>query len=102
MEKFTEEMENEKETSDKNEDPVERPSSPKDNEEHEIIINFNEDLLCEHNALKTPDASRKLVPLEVWTILRKYFPDAQEYPITTSPCSDCVVWIEFLSLETFS
>ncbi|XP_046432124.1 ubiquitin carboxyl-terminal hydrolase 48-like isoform X1 [Neodiprion fabricii] len=94
MEKFTEVMENEKETSDNNENQGDRAGSPKENEESEVILSFNEDLLCEHNSLKTPDASRKLVPIEVWTILQKYFPNAQQYPITTSPCTTCVERME--------
>lgn len=104
MEKFTEEMENEKESSDNNDQQGDCPGSPKKSDDNEIIINFNEDLLCEHNALKTPDTSRKLVPQEVWTILKKYFPGAQEYPVTTSPCSNCVVRgsLEFEKLNHFN
>ncbi|XP_012261445.2 ubiquitin carboxyl-terminal hydrolase 48-like isoform X2 [Athalia rosae] len=94
MEKFTEDMENEKAASDNNEQPGEDAGSPKEMEENEKIINFNEDLQCEHNSLKTPDASRKLVPQEVWVVLEKYFPTAQKYPITTSPCSVCVERME--------
>lgn len=67
---------------------------PKEMEEHEgneIIINFNEDLLCEHNSLKTADSSRKVIPQEAWSILRKYFPDSKEYPVGSSSCSICEV-----------
>ncbi|XP_014488436.1 PREDICTED: ubiquitin carboxyl-terminal hydrolase 48-like isoform X4 [Dinoponera quadriceps] len=60
-----------------------------ENEGNEIIINFNEDLLCEHNSLKTADSSRKIIPQEAWSILRKYFPDSKEYPIGASSCSIC-------------
>lgn len=62
-----------------------------ENEENEIIINFNEDLLCEHNSLKTADSSRKVIPQEAWLILRKYFPDSKEYPIGSSSCLICEV-----------
>ncbi|XP_032686910.1 ubiquitin carboxyl-terminal hydrolase 48-like isoform X2 [Odontomachus brunneus] len=60
-----------------------------ENEENEIIINFNEDLLCEHNSLKTADSSRKVIPQEAWSILRKYFPDSKEYPIESTSCTIC-------------
>ncbi|RLU27214.1 hypothetical protein DMN91_001014 [Ooceraea biroi] len=66
---------------------------PKDNieenDESEAIINFNEDLLCEHNSLKTADSSRRVIPQEAWSILRKYFPDSKEYPVQSSSCSIC-------------
>ncbi|XP_011139721.1 ubiquitin carboxyl-terminal hydrolase 48 isoform X2 [Harpegnathos saltator] len=60
-----------------------------ENDGNEIIINFNEDLLCEHNSLKTADSSRKVIPLEAWSILRKYFPDSKEYTIGSPSCSIC-------------
>lgn len=62
-----------------------------ENEENEAIINFNEDLLCEHNSLKTADSSRRVIPQEAWTILRKYFPDSKEYAIQSPSCSICEV-----------
>lgn len=62
-----------------------------ENEENETIINFNEDLLCEHNSLKTADSSRRVIPQEAWLILRKYFPDSKEYPIRSSSCLICEV-----------
>ncbi|XP_070155965.1 ubiquitin carboxyl-terminal hydrolase 48 isoform X1 [Polyergus mexicanus] len=65
------------------------PKEVEENEESEIIINFNEDLLCEHNSLKTADSSRKVIPQEAWSILRKYFPDSKEYSIGSSSCSIC-------------
>lgn len=65
-----------------------------ENEENEIIINFNEDLLCEHNSLKTADSSRKVIPQEAWSILRKYFPDSKEYPIGSQSCLICEVCIK--------
>lgn len=60
-------------------------------EENEVIIYFNEDLLCEHGSLKTPDSTRKVVPREAWMILRKYFPESKEYPIGAASCSICEV-----------
>jgi len=62
-----------------------------ENDESEAIINFNEDLLCEHNLLKTADSSRRVIPQEAWSILRKYFPDSKEYPVQSSSCSICEV-----------
>ena len=72
-------------------------SSPKDaeeSEENDAVMNFNEDLLCEHNALKTPDSSRKIVPANAWTILRKYFPKSMEYPVLTESCMVCEARME--------
>ncbi|XP_015430229.1 PREDICTED: ubiquitin carboxyl-terminal hydrolase 48-like [Dufourea novaeangliae] len=60
-----------------------------ESEENEVIIYFNEDLLCEHNSLKTPDSTRKVVPREAWIILRKYFPESKEYSIGSASCSIC-------------
>ncbi|GAB1862262.1 ubiquitinyl hydrolase 1 [Camponotus japonicus] len=65
------------------------PKEVEENEENEIIINFNEDLLCEHNSLKTADSSRRVIPQEAWLILRKYFPDSKEYSIGSSSCAIC-------------
>ncbi|XP_043513028.1 ubiquitin carboxyl-terminal hydrolase 48-like isoform X1 [Frieseomelitta varia] len=62
---------------------------PVEGEENEVIIYFNEDLLCEHGSLKTPDSTRKVVPREAWMILRKYFPESKEYPIGAASCSIC-------------
>lgn len=67
------------------------PKETEEDEENEIIINFNEDLLCEHNSLKTADSTRKLIPQEAWLILRKYFPDSREYPIGSISCLICEV-----------
>lgn len=67
----------------------EEPSIEEDDEND--VLNFNEDLLCEHNCLRTPDSSRKIVPKEAWDILRKYFPDAREFPINVNPCDICEV-----------
>jgi len=67
------------------------PKEVEENEENEIIINFNEDLLCEHNSLKTADSSRRVIPQEAWLILRKYFPDSKEYSIGSSSCAICEV-----------
>ncbi|XP_046838615.1 ubiquitin carboxyl-terminal hydrolase 48-like isoform X1 [Vespa crabro] len=102
MEKFTEDMEQEIEREDRENSRLtedENKNGDKDNdectkevedgEENEVVLNFNEDLLCEHNLLKTPDSSRKIVPREVWTILRKYFPNSKEYPFGNSSCSIC-------------
>ncbi|XP_036150538.1 ubiquitin carboxyl-terminal hydrolase 48-like [Monomorium pharaonis] len=70
-------------------DPNDSPKEVEENKENEIIINFNEDLLCEHKSLKTADSSRKVIPQEAWSILKKYFPDANEYPVGSSSCSIC-------------
>ncbi|XP_076229795.1 ubiquitin carboxyl-terminal hydrolase 48 isoform X3 [Nomia melanderi] len=101
MEKFTDDMEREVEDEDgqtMNGPPEDSKSISKENEgpkeveeseENEVILYFNEDLLCEHSSLKTPDSTRKVVPREAWTILRKYFPESKEYPIATPSCSIC-------------
>ncbi|XP_011875197.1 PREDICTED: ubiquitin carboxyl-terminal hydrolase 48-like isoform X4 [Vollenhovia emeryi] len=65
------------------------PKEVEENKENEAIINFNEDLLCEHKSLKTADSSRKVIPQEAWLILKKYFPDSKEYPVGSPSCSIC-------------
>ncbi|XP_018302065.1 ubiquitin carboxyl-terminal hydrolase 48 isoform X2 [Mycetomoellerius zeteki] len=65
------------------------PKEVEENKENEVIINFNEDLLCEHKSLKTADSSRKVIPQEAWVILKKYFPDSKEYPVGSPSCSIC-------------
>lgn len=65
------------------------PKEVEENKENEVIINFNEDLLCEHKSLKTADSSRKVIPQEAWLLLKKYFPDSKEYPIGSPSCSVC-------------
>ncbi|XP_076751475.1 ubiquitin carboxyl-terminal hydrolase 48 [Xylocopa sonorina] len=67
----------------------ERLKESGDGEESEVILYFNEDLLCEHGSLKTPDSTRKIVPREAWVLLRKYFPESKEYSIGAASCSIC-------------
>lgn len=67
------------------------PKEVEENKENEAILNFNEDLLCEHKSLKTADSSRKVIPQEAWSILKKYFPDSKEYPIGSPSCTICEV-----------
>lgn len=73
------------------------PKETEENEDNEGVINFNEDLLCEHNSLKTADSSRRVIPHEAWSILRKYFPDSKEYSIGSPSCSICEVSFIFSS-----
>ncbi|XP_074107482.1 ubiquitin carboxyl-terminal hydrolase 48 [Cotesia typhae] len=63
-------------------------------DESDRILNFNEDLHCEHGKLRTPDAGRKIVPAAVWSILKKYFPKATEYPFGAQSCSTCEQKVE--------
>lgn len=99
MESFLEDMEQEvddcqdtsQEEKNSAKDGNDCPKEMEENEGNEIIINFNEDLLCEHNSLKTADSSRKVIPQEAWSILRKYFPDSKEYPVGSSSCLICEV-----------
>lgn len=72
-------------------------------EDENDVLNFNEDLLCEHNCLRTPDSSRKVVPKEAWDILRKYFPEAREFSIQANPCNICEVrfFSSFFLISTF-
>ncbi|KAJ8686400.1 hypothetical protein QAD02_022194, partial [Eretmocerus hayati] len=51
-------------------------------------LNFNEDLLCDHNSLRT-DSKKKIVPVEAWIILKKYFQNCNEYKSTAPACSLC-------------
>lgn len=67
------------------------PKEVEENKENETIISFNEDLLCEHKSLKTADSSRKVIPQEAWSILKKYFPDSKEYTVGSPSCSICEV-----------
>ncbi|XP_011305311.1 ubiquitin carboxyl-terminal hydrolase 48 [Fopius arisanus] len=84
------------ETSNDNDSEQTNDQKPSDNQKEEIeeesepIMNFNEDLLCEHGGLRTPDdSSRKVIPGAAWRILQKYFPKAAEYPSGTEPCIIC-------------
>lgn len=96
MEIFLEGMEQEiddcqEENKNVDKDSNDCPKEIEENEDNEAIINFNEDLLCEHDALKTADSSRRIIPQETWLIIRKYFPDSKEYPIGSKSCSICEV-----------
>lgn len=68
----------------------------KEPEEDEMdkILNFNDDLLCDHGALRAPDASRRIIPAAAWIILKKYFPSASEYPMLTPSCIICEEKVE--------
>ncbi|XP_053599111.1 ubiquitin carboxyl-terminal hydrolase 48 [Microplitis demolitor] len=63
-------------------------------DEADRILNFNEDLHCEHGELRTPDAGRKIVPAAAWSILKKYFPKAAEYPYGAAACMLCEEKVE--------
>lgn len=76
------------------------PKEVEENKENEAIINFNEDLLCEHKSLKTADSSRKVIPQEAWSILKKYFPGSKEYPVGSSSCLICEVDKPFILVYT--
>ncbi|KAF0307914.1 Ubiquitin carboxyl-terminal hydrolase 48 [Amphibalanus amphitrite] len=61
------------------------PEDDDDDEEEE----FNGDLRCAHGELCVEEGVRRLVPLSVWSILVKYFPDAQEYGRDRQLCQQC-------------
>ncbi|XP_066597829.1 ubiquitin carboxyl-terminal hydrolase 48-like isoform X2 [Prorops nasuta] len=98
MEKFLEEMEHELPEENCQEDEKKENDGPRETDEPErteVVINFNEDLLCEHHSLKTPDSSRKIVPQEAWQVFKRYFPDTKEYPIGSASCVVCEEKMEF-------
>ncbi|XP_043234939.1 ubiquitin carboxyl-terminal hydrolase 48-like [Amphibalanus amphitrite] len=61
------------------------PEDDEDDEEEE----FNGDLRCAHGELCVEEGVRRLVPLSVWSILVKYFPDAPEYGRDRQLCQQC-------------
>ena len=61
--------------------------------DEEENINFNEDLLCEHNSLRSLDSKRKIVPERVWETLKTYFPHCKEYLSTAPACFICEVYL---------
>ncbi|GAB1608056.1 hypothetical protein Ahia01_001089700 [Argonauta hians] len=53
---------------------------------------FNNDLLCTpHRSLKPEVGCRRLVPPDVWKILRSYFPKCPQYQRDDAVCAKCVV-----------
>ncbi|XP_043484568.1 ubiquitin carboxyl-terminal hydrolase 48-like [Leptopilina heterotoma] len=86
-EKFNEELNEKFNIQSNQQNGNEEPGIEEDDDND--VLNFNEDLLCEHNCLRTPDSSRKVIPKEAWDILRKYFPEAREFSIQVHPCNIC-------------
>ncbi|XP_071805527.1 ubiquitin carboxyl-terminal hydrolase 48-like [Asterias amurensis] len=76
-----------------NESRQDDPSQPDDKEgqadESAIEEIFNGELLCPHNNLSTNETLRKLVSIEVWQRLRRYFPDAPEFDQDQQMCQIC-------------
>ena len=91
MEKFTEELNERYNTQQQSNHQNGQEDHNEEESEDDAILNFNEDLLCEHNRLRTPDSSRKIIPREAWEILRKYFPNSRVFPVTSIPCDICEV-----------
>lgn len=53
---------------------------------------FNDDLLCRSHRSLTPDTHcRRLVPKDVWEILRSYFPNCPEFKRDEPVCAKCVL-----------
>ncbi|CAG0879876.1 unnamed protein product, partial [Darwinula stevensoni] len=50
---------------------------------------FNDDLLCCHQALIPDPSVRRLIPEDAWEILRDHFPQAPDFLQDSPICSDC-------------
>ncbi|XP_033744613.1 ubiquitin carboxyl-terminal hydrolase 48-like [Pecten maximus] len=64
-------------------------NGPVKEEEEGQDMNFNFDVLCDHDKLDPDISCRKLVPDHVWNRLRQYFPDCPEFPQGTPSCDLC-------------
>ncbi|GFG35467.1 hypothetical protein Cfor_09123, partial [Coptotermes formosanus] len=60
-----------------------------DGEEEEDEEGFNDDVICTHGNLSTEESQRRLVPQQVWDILRSYFPFAKPFKQDATPCVSC-------------
>ncbi|KAK3102469.1 hypothetical protein FSP39_011588 [Pinctada imbricata] len=65
------------------------------NESMELVLQFNEDLLCQYHGDLDPDVScRKLIPEKIWNRLKEYFPNCPEYESDAPVCSKCCTLIQ--------
>lgn len=63
---------------------------PQDGTGDEERKTFNEDILCCHGGLCILETERRLVPEEVWSKLRAYFPKAPQFNQDKEPCQQCL------------
>ena len=52
---------------------------------------FNSDMICQHGQLCLIEGRRRLVSKEIWTKMKAYFPDAQEFAKDAPLCTHCQV-----------
>ncbi|XP_062513728.1 ubiquitin carboxyl-terminal hydrolase 48-like isoform X2 [Corticium candelabrum] len=74
----------------------------KESEKDKIVVErfFNHELLCEeHGNFTANESDRRLVPCEVWSCLKEYFPDAPEFPALHLVCKECVQKCHATALE---
>jgi hypothetical protein len=50
------------------------------------------EITCEHGALITGRAGKKLIKSEAWAYLRSLYPDGPEYPGLTAECPMCLAY----------
>ncbi|XP_039291474.1 ubiquitin carboxyl-terminal hydrolase 48 [Nilaparvata lugens] len=60
-----------------------------DNDGDDDDLPFNERLVCGHGNLSADESIRRLVPVKVWEILIKYFPNCRTFAHDTIPCQKC-------------
>ncbi|XP_023711223.1 ubiquitin carboxyl-terminal hydrolase 48 isoform X4 [Cryptotermes secundus] len=58
-------------------------------EQEEVEEGFNEDIICTHGHLCVEESRRRLVPHQVWDILRSYFPSSKPFTQDAKPCISC-------------
>ncbi|XP_039299453.1 ubiquitin carboxyl-terminal hydrolase 48 [Nilaparvata lugens] len=60
-----------------------------DDDDDDDDLPFNQRLICGHGNLSVDESIRRLVPVEVWQILIKYFPNCRTFAHDTIPCQRC-------------
>lgn len=53
-------------------------------------FSFNEDICCPHGGLNPNKNIRRLVGMDVWTLLKGHFSSAPQFPESTEDCQQCL------------
>ncbi|RZF43793.1 hypothetical protein LSTR_LSTR006334 [Laodelphax striatellus] len=67
----------------------EKDNDGDDDDTDDDDLPFNEGLVCSHGNLTIDESVRRLVPVKVWEILIKYFPNCRTFTHDTIPCDKC-------------
>ena len=52
--------------------------------------NICREITCKHGGLSHVTSLRKLIPVDLWSYLRAFYPEGPEFSHLLKPCEDCI------------